>query len=522
MGGKMKAPLKYVAAAAACALVACASFAAQAADTVKLGAVLSLTGAAGTLGDPALKTLQMYVDQTNKAGGLLGKQIELVTYDDGSEPAKANSFTKRLLDDDHVDMLIGGSTTGSTMAMYPLVDKAQIPYISLGGALVIVEPVKKWMFKVSHNDRMISEKVLMDMQKRGLKTVAMLTDTGGYGQSGLKETTALAPKFGVEVVAAETYGFKDTDMTAQLAKIKDNGKAQAIFVFGFGQGTVIAAKNIAQIGLTIPQYQAAGAASQEFLDLSGKASDGVRLPSPAVLVGEQLADNDPQKAISLEYTKSYKDRYKSDASTFGAYARDAFFIWANAVKRAGALDKAKVRDAIEQTKGFPGTCGVVNMTPEDHRGEGRQVDAAALRRDRPSIRNRHCEHSEAILPRHSEMDCFVASLRRNRQGRFLPSSQRQGEFYAFITRRPMLALAPRSTACSIGAHPSAMIRTTAVPLAASPLNLKSPNASVFARATTLSSVTSSTVAPSRQSRTPCLSISIEPATKIASTRARPL
>ena len=282
--------------------------------------------------------------------------------------AKANGFAKRLIEDDKVDVFIGGSTTGSTMAMYPLVEKAEMPFVSLGGALVIVEPVKKWMFKVSHNDRQIAEKVLIDMKKRGFTSIGLISETSGYGQSGRKETLALAPKYGIEIAADETFGNKDTDVTAQLTKIKANPKVQAIFVFGFGQGSVVVTKNIAQLGIKLPHYEATGSASQEYIQLTGAASEGARLPSPAMLVGAQLKDGDPQKAISLEYVASYQERYKSEASTFGGYARDAFFLWVDAVKRAGTFDKAKVRDALEQTKGLPGTCGIVNMTAADHLG----------------------------------------------------------------------------------------------------------------------------------------------------------
>lgn len=364
----MQTLLKATLAAGALALAGLFSPALAADGPVKIGAVLSLTGGAGTLGDPALKTLQMYVEGLNKSGGLLGRKLELVTYDDGSEPAKANGFAKRLIEDDKVDVFIGGSTTGSTMAMYPLVEKAEMPFVSLGGALVIVEPVKKWMFKVSHNDRQIAEKVLIDMKARGFSSIGLISETSGYGQSGRKETLALAPKYGIEVAADETFGNKDTDVTAQLTKIKANPKVQAIFVFGFGQGSVVVTKNLAQLGIKLPHYEATGSASQEYIQLTGPASEGARLPSPAMLVGAQLKDGDPQKAISLEYVSSYQERYKSEASTFGGYARDAFFLWVDAVKRAGSFDKTKVRDALEQTKGLPGTCGIVNMTATDHLG----------------------------------------------------------------------------------------------------------------------------------------------------------
>src|SRR5574343_712399 len=137
----MKKTIKQLAAGAALVLGA---FAAFAADPIKIGSVLSVTGPAAFLGDPELKTLQLYVDDINKKGGVLGRPLQLVHYDDGSDAGKANGFAKRLIDDDKVDILVGGTTTGATMSAAPLVEKAGIPFISLAGAVVIVEPVKKF------------------------------------------------------------------------------------------------------------------------------------------------------------------------------------------------------------------------------------------------------------------------------------------------------------------------------------------------------------------------------------------
>jgi branched-chain amino acid transport system substrate-binding protein len=182
--------------------------------------VLSTTGPAGYLGDPQLKTLQTYLAQINQEGGVLGRKLELVHYDDASEAGKANGFAKRLIDDDKVDFLIAGTTTGATMAMAPLVEKAGIPLISLSGAVVVIEPVKKWIFKTPHTDRMAAEKVFEDMKKRGFTKVGLLSETSGFGQSGAKETKLVAQKYGITLVADETYGPKDTDTTAQLTKIR--------------------------------------------------------------------------------------------------------------------------------------------------------------------------------------------------------------------------------------------------------------------------------------------------------------
>ncbi|MFO1414068.1 MAG: ABC transporter substrate-binding protein [Burkholderiales bacterium] len=357
------------------AALAFAALAAQAADPIKIGSVLSVTGPAAFLGDPELKTLQLYVDDINKKGGVLGRPLQLVHYDDGSDANKANGFGKRLIEDDKVDILIGGTTTGSTMSIVPLAEKAGVPFISLAGAVVIVEPVKKWVFKTPHTDRMAAEKVFEDMKKRGITKVALLSETSGFGQSGKKETEAVAAKYGITLVANETYGPKDTDVSPQLTKIKATPGVQAVFVFGLGQGPAIVTKNYKQLGLTLPMYQSHGVASDEYLKLSGPAAEGVRLPSPAQLIPTKLPANDPQKPVVNAYENAYKAAYKADVSTFGGYAYDGLMLAVEAFKKAGSTDKAKVRDALEATKGYVATSGTFNMSPTDHMG----LDLSAFR-----------------------------------------------------------------------------------------------------------------------------------------------
>lgn len=352
-----------------------AAFGAAAAEPIKIGSVLSVTGPAAFLGDPELKTLQTYVEKINAEGGVLGRKLELVHYDDGSESSKANSFAKRLIESDNVDVLVGGTTTGATMATVPLVEKAGVPFISLAGAVVIIEPAKKWVFKTPHTDRMAAEKVYEDMKKRGITKVGLLSETSGFGQSGRKEAQGVAAKYGITLVADETYGPKDTDMTAQLTKIKGTPGVQAIFVFGLGQGPAIVTKNYGQLGSNLPLYQSHGVASDEFIKLAGKAAEGVRLPTPAMLVADQLPSSDKQKPVVVGYNKTYRDKYKEEPSTFGGYAYDGLMLAVDAIKRANSTDKEKVRAAIEQTKGFIGTTGAFNMSPTDHMG----LDLSAFR-----------------------------------------------------------------------------------------------------------------------------------------------
>ena len=336
-------------------------------EPIRIGAFLSVTGPAAFLGDPEQKTLEMVVERINAEGGVLGRKLQLIAYDDAGDAEKARTFAKRLLEQDRVDVIVGGSTTGTTMAVVPLIEAAQTPFISLAGAVVIVEPVKKWVFKTPHTDRMACEKIFVDVQSRKLTKVALISGSGGFDKSMRGECLKVAPKYSIEVVADETYGAADTDMTAQLTKIRGSG-AQAVLNAGFGQGPAIVTRNYRQVGITLPLYQSHGVASKEYVKLSGAASEGVRLPAAALLIPDLLPGSDPQKSVVTAYKRDYEARFKSDVSTFGGHAYDGLMLVVNAIKRAASLDKAKVRDAIESTQGFVGTGGVVNMSASDHLG----------------------------------------------------------------------------------------------------------------------------------------------------------
>jgi branched-chain amino acid transport system substrate-binding protein len=339
---------------------------AGAVEPIKVGSFLSVTGPASFLGDPELRTLQMVVKDLNAKGGVKGQPLELIHYDTGGNAREALSFVKRLIQNDKVDIIVGGTTSGDSLAVIPEVEKAGIPFISLAGAVDIVEPVKKWVFKVAHTDRMAAAKIFEDLRKRGLIKVALITGDGGFDKSGREQLLKLAPEYGIVFVADESYGNKDTDMTPQLTKIRSSG-AQAIINFGFGQAPAIVTKNIKQLGINLPLYQSHGVASQTFIELAGAAAEGARLPAAALVVAEQLPNNDPQKPVLLAYKKQYEAQY-GPVSTFGGHAYDGLMIAVAAMERAGGADKARVRDEIEKTQGFIGTAGVFNMSPTDHMG----------------------------------------------------------------------------------------------------------------------------------------------------------
>ena len=359
----------------ASALLALCSFTATAQEPIRIGAFLSVTGPAAFLGDPEQKTLELYVEKLNAAGGLLGRKLQLISYDSAGDAEKARGFVKRLIEQDKVDLIVGGSTTGETMAAVPLAEAAGIPFVSLAGAVVIIEPVKKWVFKTPHTDRMACEKIFVDMRARGFSRAALISGAGGFDRSMRAECLKVADKHGVQVVADETYGAGDTDMTAQLAKIKANPAVQALLNAGFGQGPAIVTRNYRQLGIAAPLYQSHGVASKQYVSLSGEAAEGVRLPAAALLVADTLPESDAQKKVVTAYKRDYEGRYKQEVSTFGGHAYDGLMLALEAVRRAGSTDKARVRDAIESIRGYVGTGGVVNMSAQDHMG----LDLSAFR-----------------------------------------------------------------------------------------------------------------------------------------------
>ncbi|MEJ1354964.1 MAG: ABC transporter substrate-binding protein [Candidatus Sedimenticola sp. (ex Thyasira tokunagai)] len=336
--------------------------------SIKVGTFLAVTGPASFLGDPELKTLQMYIDNINAKGGIDGKQIELVHYDTKGKAKDAVNFVKRLIKKDKVDIIVGGSTSGSTLAVMPEVKKTGIPFISLAGSVKIIDPVQKWTFKMPHTDRMAANKIFADMKKRGITKVALISGSGGFGKSGRVQSLALAPNHGIKVVADEAYGAKDTDMTAQLTKIRSTD-AEAILNFGFGSGPAIVTKNVRQLGIKLPLYQSHGVASKKFIGLAGEAAEGVRLPASALLVADKLPNSDPQRPVLLSYRNMFEPKHGA-VSTFGGHAYDGLMIALEAIDRADSNDKAKVRDEIEKTSGFIGTGGIFTMSANDHLGLG--------------------------------------------------------------------------------------------------------------------------------------------------------
>jgi len=342
-------------------------------EPIRLGAVVSATGPVSFLGDPEAKTLKLYVDRINVAGGVRGRPITLILYDDASDTTQARTFALRLVNQDRVTAIIGGTSTGGTMSVVPVAEDAEIPFISMAGALTIVEPVRRWVFKTPATDRIAAQCTFQQMKAHGITKVGMLNGSDGYGQSGREQAKLVAKPAGIELIADETYAPSDTDMTGQLARIRSTG-AQAVLNYGTGAAPSIIARNVKQLGLTIPLYLSPAIGSNAFITTTGPAAEGVLVPVAALLVADKLPDSDPQKKVCLDYAKVYTDATKEQPTYGGGCAFDALHLMVGAMERAidagEGTDPEAVRDQLERTKNFVGIDGVFNMSPSDHMGLG--------------------------------------------------------------------------------------------------------------------------------------------------------
>jgi branched-chain amino acid transport system substrate-binding protein len=272
-----------------------------AAEPIRIGAIFSVTGPASFLGEPERNTVKMLEESINKSGGVLGRPLEVIVYDDESDATKAVTAVDRLIKKDRVAAVVGPSITGSTLAIVPKVEEAKIPLVSCAAAKKIVEPVKKWVFKTPQSDALAVKKIYQHAKKAGIAKIAIISASDGYGAAGREELKTLAQASGITVVADEVYGPKDTDMTAQLTKIKGTG-AQAIVCWGTNPGPAVIARNRVQLGIKTPLYMSSGVASKKFIELAGASNaEGILLPAARLIVEPQVPANHPQKKVIRRY-----------------------------------------------------------------------------------------------------------------------------------------------------------------------------------------------------------------------------
>lgn len=332
----------------------------------KVGAIFSITGPASFLGEPERNTALMIAEQINSSGGINGHPIELIVEDNEGDNTKTVVSANKLIKQDGVCIIIGPSRSDNSMAIKPVAEENQIPVISCAAAEEIVKPVPKWVFKTPQNDSDCARRIFEHMNSVGTKDIAIITVTDGFGKAGRDQLKKLAPEFGINIVADETYDSKDTDMTAQLTRIRGTN-ATAVVNWSIVPAQSIVPKNMKQLNMSIQLYQSHGFGNIKYAEAAGDAAEGIIFPAGALLAAESLPDTHPRKDLLLQYKKDYESKFNAQVSTFGGHAYDAMQLVVMALQDSEG-DPAKIRDNLETIKGFDGTAGTFNYSPEDHCG----------------------------------------------------------------------------------------------------------------------------------------------------------
>jgi branched-chain amino acid transport system substrate-binding protein len=356
------------------ALAATTTLAGQAAlaqSSIRIGSILSVTGPAAFLGEDMKAGMELAIEEINAKGGIGGRKIDWFFYDAESQTQKGLTATRRLIDQDKVDAIVGGGNmSGMAIAMLGLTERAGLPFMSTEGAMDIVTPVaeRPWTFKSTADDEQVFERLADYFAKKGIRKVAFLGDSSGFGQSAAGQLKQLAPRRGLDVLY-ESFNPSDTDMLPQLTKIRDSG-AQAVICWTVTPAGVVFLKQAQQLGLgsRMALIHSYGFVDQRYMQLAGDAAKDLLLISVKFPVGADLPDNDPQKARIAALTRAFEAKFKRKPNQFVAQTYDAIHLARTAFERAGGTDRAKVRDALAGIRGWEGVGGVFNFARDRHSG----------------------------------------------------------------------------------------------------------------------------------------------------------
>jgi branched-chain amino acid transport system substrate-binding protein len=365
----MKKTSRWVRTALALTLV-CGASAAFA--QIKIGVTLSTTGPAASLGIPEKNTIALLPKEIG------GKSVQYIVLDDGSDTTKAVQNTHKLIDEDHVDAIIGSTVTPNSLAMIDIVAQGKTPMISLAASASIVEPMdakRAWVFKTPQNDGLMAEAIASYMEKHGVKTVGFIGFSDAYGESWYNVFKAAAATHHLKLVASERYERTDASVIGQVLRIM-SAHPDAVLIAASGTPAALPARTLKDRGYKGVVYQTHGVANNDFLRVCGKDCDGEILPAGPILVADQLPDSNPVKQSAEAYKNAYEKVYgPGTVVTFGGHAWDAGHMLERAIPVA--LQKAQpgtvafreaLRSALENIKDLRLAHGVMNTTPTNHNG----------------------------------------------------------------------------------------------------------------------------------------------------------
>lgn len=334
-------------------------------ETIRIGLIASLTGKYSALGSEDKKAVDLAVDQVNESGGLLGKKLELITRDDQTLPDKS-VLAYNNLKAENVVAIIGSPFSNSALATIPLAQNDGVPYLSLTPAEEQVIPLKSYVFVIPALANAYAERYLEYMRAQKIGKIAVAHDTkGAYAISGYNSMKALASKYGVQIVRDEVFETTTNDFSPIFTHLKGSG-AQAFVFWGTGPSGVTATKQYAAAGLKVPLFMTPAQASKLWVDPVGAAAEGVTVLSSIGVVGEYLPDS-PQKEVISRMAAPYQQKHGYPPPQFAQDGYSACLLLFEAIKKAGAAERAKIQQALESLTLLTPN-GTYKYSASDHSG----------------------------------------------------------------------------------------------------------------------------------------------------------
>lgn len=366
-------------------LVAAFLFAAPGAlAQVRIGLMVSATGPTTAIGIPQKNTGELLPRKIGDAS------VEYIQLDDGGDTTRAVQNAKKLIAEDHIDALIGPSTTPNALAILDIIAEAKVPLLATVGTSSVVEPIdakRRWVFKTTQNDDLIAAALIKHMVKNGVKTVAFIGFNDPYGENWYKVFGGLADKAGIRIVASERFARNDQSVTGQVLKMT-SAKPDAVLIAAVGGPAVLPQATLHDQGYRGRVYQTHAVATDEFIRLGKEKVEGTVLAAGSMLVIDDVAAGDPIRTVALAYINAYEKQFGQRPATFGANTYDAGILLQQAIpvalktaKPGTEAFRSALRDSLEQERDVIGCQGVFNMSPTNHNGMDERARVLVVVRD---------------------------------------------------------------------------------------------------------------------------------------------
>ena len=323
------------------------------ADTVKIGLMAPLTGFAAADGASVHNSVKLAVERVNNDGGLLGKKVELIVYDDRADGKEAVAVARKLIQQDRVVGVVAGSYSTPSRASAPIFQDEEIPFVAAYAVHPDITKAGNFCFRNGFLGMVEGKSAgYVAVQLLKAKRIALLTSDNDFGRTlavGFKEYISKWAQ-GAEIVYAQTYPFKEKDFKPYLSKIKEISP-DLIFASGYYFQTAPIIKQAREMGITTQILGEEGADSPKTLEIAGDAAEGFILVT-------NLNRDDSRPEVQT-FLKEYETRYKIMPDMVGASAYDAFMIICDAIKRAGTTEGKAIRKAIADTKNYNALTGQI-------------------------------------------------------------------------------------------------------------------------------------------------------------------